>query len=176
MKKTLNLFILSFALVGSQYATAAAKKLLSNAPKAKPAATKTPRCKAEYCVKVVLSSALGAPGTLTVYKKGADKKYVEAGISCSAVGGNPNAWNDRAIYTPDGTMSVYRKTRYLEYNGEPSYEYEWASYFFKTGSINDVAIHTGSLGRNSHGCVRAPCAKQIYDLQGDVEVDVVYQN
>ena len=137
----------------------------------------TKKCNAEYCVKVVLSRILGERGELKVYQKDAAGTYNPTDIACKAIGGNPKAYPKDSYYTPAGVRSIYKRDRVLQYNGAPDNGFEYASYFYRTGGRNNIAIHTApSYSQNSHGCIRASCAVQIYSIQGDVEVQVDYKN
>lgn len=70
---------------------------------------------------------------------------------------NKKPEKDKAIKSPRGSFWVADTTDSLWYKGKWSPGYNNAVYITSKGG-NPVALHSGSLDENSHGCIRNDCA------------------
>ena len=108
-----------------------------------------------FLVKVSLSSQAGVKGSLTVFEK-VNGQYVSR-KSCQAIGSvKTNLFDsnpaNKSVKTPSGNKRVYGTSSRLRYQGN------WIGMsnatYFEESHGNPIAVHTGDLGGNSHGCVR----------------------
>lgn len=122
---------------------------------------------AKYLVKVKLKEAANQAGKLYIYKVVNGQAEANPFKICNAIG-NPVTdlfGDDKKVRTPTDPASVKATTKNLLYKG--NYISMKNAVYFEDSHGNPIALHSGELTSNSHGCVRNDCHKELRDLANE---------
>jgi hypothetical protein len=141
-----------------------------------------------HCVEIQLSNTPGRPGKLNVYSLNSEGTAYNPSLrNCDAIGGlDSHPDGQLSKKTPAGVHSVIDTGDRLLYNGreinmtDPTYFHDPDLLNIRTS--NRMAIHSGfgTVGGNSHGCVRttASCADSVRRMadenHSEMKIKIVY--